>query len=121
MRRRRGTRRGSRGEAGAPALGPLYPLQLVVHAGLLGVFVATFLPLFTDLVPAFAIAESFVPHLAILALALTLPALLFRPRWFALLGPIALLWNLVVLRPYLPLGLDSSGAVAEAKTPVLKV
>ncbi|MBW8882436.1 MAG: endonuclease/exonuclease/phosphatase family protein, partial [Asticcacaulis sp.] len=81
-------------------------------------FIASFLPLFTDLVPAFAILESFAPQLAGVGLALTLPALLFRPRWFALLGPIALAWNLVILWPYLPLG---GASVAATKAPVLKV
>src|SRR4051812_8428538 len=110
--------------------GLTYPLKLVIHVGLLGVFVGSFAPLFTDAVPALATFESFLPHLTAVALILTLPALLFRPRWFALLGPIAVAWNIGTIWPYLPLDgspdLGASGAVADAATagnagPVLKV
>jgi len=80
----------------------LYPVQLIVHIGLLGVFVGSFAPLFMNLMPALATFESFYPHLAVASLLLTLPALLFRPRWFALLGPIAFAWSVANILPYLP-------------------
>src|SRR4051794_25436059 len=94
-----------------------YPPKLLIHAGLLGVFAGSFAPLFTDAVPALATFESFLPHLTAVALILTLAALLFRPRWFALLGPIAVAWNIGTIWPYLPLDgspdLGASGAVAD--------
>lgn len=93
-----------------------YPVQLLVHTGLLGLVVASAAPLFADRLPPLAALESFRPHLAAAGLLLALPALLFRPRWFALAGPLAFAWNIGPVWPYLPLDgiLGRAGAVADA-------
>jgi endonuclease/exonuclease/phosphatase (EEP) superfamily protein YafD len=99
----------------------LYPVRLVVHAVLLGVFVASFSPFFSETLPGLAVFESFLPQLAAAALLLTLPALLFRPRWFAMLGPIAFAWNIATVWSYLPWPHAETGASAEDAAPALKV
>jgi endonuclease/exonuclease/phosphatase (EEP) superfamily protein YafD len=115
----------------------VYPVQIVVHGGLLAVFAASFAPLFARSLSALATFESFLPHLAAASLILALLALLFRPRWIAILGPIAFAWNIATVWPYLPLdglfggwfGTLSHDAVADATpdaagasaAPVLKV
>jgi endonuclease/exonuclease/phosphatase (EEP) superfamily protein YafD len=129
---RRG-RFGSRGRPGryaaaAPARGIaaaiLYPLQLLVHLGLIGIFIGSFAPLFAAGVPPLAALESFLPHMTAASLPLTLLALCFRPRWIAVLGPLVFAWNIGTIWPYLPIAAPSvaQGAVADAKPgTVLKV
>jgi endonuclease/exonuclease/phosphatase (EEP) superfamily protein YafD len=130
MRRGRFGLRGRPGryESASPALGIvaaiLYPLQLFVHLGLIGIFVGSFAPLFAASVPPFATFESFLPHMAAASLPLTLLGLCFRPRWLAGLGPLVFAWNIGTIWPYLPINAPAvtDGAVAEAKAgTVLKV
>jgi endonuclease/exonuclease/phosphatase (EEP) superfamily protein YafD len=100
----------------------LYPVQLGVHAGLLGVFVGSFAPLLADQFPPLATFESFLLHLTLASLPLALAALCFRPRWFALLGLLAFLWNIGPLWPYLPFHATPTAEPGEADTaPKLKV
>ena len=104
----------------------LYPVKLVVQVALLGVTLASFAPVFADRLPVFAVFESFLPQLAVVALALTLPALLFRPRWLAILGPVAVAWNIAAVWSYLPwqggtTQASAEGASAADEAPVLKV
>lgn len=105
------TRFGSRGRPGRygsawPAssilAALLYPLQLGVHAGLLGIFFGSFAPLLAHQFPPLATFESFLLHMTLASLPLALAALCFRPRWFALLGLLAFAWNIGPLWPYLP-------------------
>lgn len=99
----------------------LYPVQLFVHVGLIGIFLGSFAPLLAHQVPPLATFESFQLHLTLASLPLAALALLFRPRWFALLGLLAFAWNIVPLWPYLPFqepALESAGAES---TPKLKV
>jgi endonuclease/exonuclease/phosphatase (EEP) superfamily protein YafD len=105
---RRG-RLGSRGWAGRDASPAqrlaaivLYPVKLLVHVGLLGIALGTVAPLLADRIPPLATFESFMPHMAAASLPLGLLALCFRPRWFALLAPIAFLWNIMAIWPYMP-------------------
>jgi endonuclease/exonuclease/phosphatase (EEP) superfamily protein YafD len=86
-----------------------YPLQLLVHLGLIGIAVASVAPLLADWLPPLATFESFRLHMAVASLPLAVLALLFRPRWLAVLGPLAFAWNIVTVWPYLPL----HGAAAE--------
>jgi len=97
-----------------------YPVQLVAHLGLIGIAVASVAPLLADRLPPLATFESFRLHMAVASLPLALLAFCFRPRWFAVLGPLAFAWNIATVWPYLPLhgaevGL-ADGAVADAKT-----
>jgi endonuclease/exonuclease/phosphatase (EEP) superfamily protein YafD len=96
----------------------LYPVQLFVHVGLIGIFIGSFAPLLGHQVPPLATFESFLPQMAAAALPLAALALLFRPRWLALLGLLAFAWNIGTVWPYLPLG---SPAPAEADGAALKV
>jgi len=82
----------------------LYPVKLAVQLGLIGVTVASFLPVLLPQVPFFVSLESFTPQLVILGAILTVAAVLFRPRVLALVGPLGLAWNLAILWPYLPVG-----------------
>jgi endonuclease/exonuclease/phosphatase (EEP) superfamily protein YafD len=85
---------------------------MLVHLGLLGIFVGSFAPLFADSVPPFATFESFLPHMAAASLPLTILGLCFRPRWLAVLGPLVFAWNIVTIWPYLPI---HEPAIAETK------
>jgi endonuclease/exonuclease/phosphatase (EEP) superfamily protein YafD len=119
---RRG-RFGSRGWAqGSPAqriaASVLYPVQLLVHVGLLGIAVGSFAPLLADRIPPLATFESFLPHMTAASLPLGLLALFFRPRWFAVLAPLVFAWNIVTIWPYLPLHASDA---ATAAGPRLKV
>jgi endonuclease/exonuclease/phosphatase (EEP) superfamily protein YafD len=96
----------------------LYPVKLLVHLGLLGVFLGSFAPLFAHQMPAFATFESFLPHMTAASLPLALLALCFRPRWLAVLGPLVFLWNIGTIWPYLPIG---EPVAAEAEGVPLKV
>jgi endonuclease/exonuclease/phosphatase (EEP) superfamily protein YafD len=123
----RRTRFGSRGLAGADASAAprvlaavFYPVKLVVHGALLGTAVASVAPLLADYLPPLASFESFRLHMAVASLPLALLALCFRPRAFAVLGPLVFAWNIVTVWPYLPLrgaepGL-ANGAAADAGT-----
>lgn len=97
----------------------LYPLQIVVHLGLIGIFVGSFAPLFADSVPPFATFESFLPHMTAASLPLTLLGLCFRPRWLAALGPLAFAWNIGTIWPYLPI--DAPAAAEASAGTALKV
>jgi endonuclease/exonuclease/phosphatase (EEP) superfamily protein YafD len=96
----------------------LYPVKLVVHLGLLGIFVGSFAPLFARQMPAFATFEAFLPHMTAASLPLAALALCFRPRWLAALGPLVFLWNIGAIWPYLPIG---APAAAETEGAALKV
>ena len=114
------------GRGGSPSLlGPVlaaifYPVKLLVHVGLLGITFGSLAPLLGDRFPPFATFESFLMQMTAASLPLALLALCFRPRWFAILGPLVFAWNIGTLWPYLPLhepdGLLANGAVADAKT-----
>jgi endonuclease/exonuclease/phosphatase (EEP) superfamily protein YafD len=96
----------------------LYPVQLFVHVGLIGIFLGSFAPLLAHQVPPLATFESFRLHMAVAALPLAVLALLFHPRWLGLLGLLAFAWNIGTVWPYLPLG---SPAPVEAEGTTLKV
>ena len=89
----------------------LYPVKLVVHLGLLGIFVGSFAPLFARQMPAFAIFEAFLPHMTAVSLPLAALALCFRPRWLAVLGVLVFLWNIGTIWPYLPIGAPAAAEV----------
>ena len=123
----RRTRFGSRGRPGRLASGAategivaaiLYPVKLLVHAGLIGILVGSFAPLFANQIPPLATFESFLPHMTVASLPLAVLALCFRPRWLAVLGPLAFLWNIGTIWPYLPIG---TPATAESQGSTLKV
>jgi endonuclease/exonuclease/phosphatase (EEP) superfamily protein YafD len=121
----RRTRFGSRGWAGASdapwrrvAAGVFYPVQLLVHLGLIGIAVASVAPLLAGSLPPLASFESFRLHMAVASLPLTVLALAFRPRWLAVLGPLAFAWNIVPVWPWLPM---HDTAVAAQDRPHLKV
>ncbi|GAB2177864.1 endonuclease/exonuclease/phosphatase family protein [Dongia sp. agr-C8] len=94
----------------------LYPVQLLVHVGLIGIFLGSFAPLLAHQIPPLATFEAFLPHMTATSLPLALLALLFRPRWLALLGPLAFAWNIGTIWPYLPLA--STTTVEAAGTPL---
>jgi endonuclease/exonuclease/phosphatase (EEP) superfamily protein YafD len=96
----------------------LYPLKLIAHLGLLGVFVGSFAPLLANQIPPLATFESFLPHMTAASLPLALLALCFRPRWLAVLGPLVFLWNIGTIWPYLPIG---TAATAQSEGTALKV
>ncbi|HVY99624.1 MAG TPA: endonuclease/exonuclease/phosphatase family protein [Dongiaceae bacterium] len=107
---------GSRGDAspGRRLFGALvYPLKIVIQAGLLGAAVATLAPLLAGATPLLGIFEAFRLQLCVGGALLTVLGLLFRPRAMALLGVLAVAWNLAILWPYLPLG-GATPAVAAA-------
>jgi len=118
------TRFGSRGRprfaSGAATEGIvatiLYPVKLLAHLGLLGVFAGSFAPLFANQIPPLATFESFLPHMTAASLPLALLALCFRPRWLAVLGPLVFLWNIGTIWPYLPIG--TSEATTSEGTPL---
>jgi endonuclease/exonuclease/phosphatase (EEP) superfamily protein YafD len=120
MRRTRFGLRGGAGAADAPwrrvGAGIFYPLRLLVHLGLLGIAAASVAPLLAGSLPPLASFESFRLHMAVASLPLAVLALAFRPRWLALLGPLAFAWNIVPVWPYLPLHQPelTGGAVADA-------
>ncbi|WP_395019371.1 endonuclease/exonuclease/phosphatase family protein [Dongia sp.] len=101
----------------------LYPIQLLVHVGLIGVFVGSFAPLLAHQFPPLATLESFLLHITLASLPLTLLGLLFRPRWLALLGLLAFAWNIFPLWPYLPfhapVTAESAGLEAAPKLKVV--
>jgi endonuclease/exonuclease/phosphatase (EEP) superfamily protein YafD len=100
----------------------LYPVQLVVHLGLIGVFVGSFAPLLAQQVPPLATFESFLPHMTAAGLPLALLALCFRPRWLAVLGPLTFAWNIATIWPWLPIHPPVADADAKARAgAVLKV
>jgi endonuclease/exonuclease/phosphatase (EEP) superfamily protein YafD len=122
----RRTRFGSKGRLGGFASSPtgeivaaiLYPVKLLVHLGLLGVFVGSFAPLFANQIPPLATFESFLPHMTIASLPLALLALCFQPRWLAVLGPLVFLWNIGTIWPYLPIGAPAAAEITAAGKPL---
>jgi endonuclease/exonuclease/phosphatase (EEP) superfamily protein YafD len=103
---------------GSIAAAVFYPVQLLVHVGLLGIAVGSFAPLLADFVPPLAAFESFLPHMTAASLPLGLLALFFRPRWFAVLAPLVFVWNIFTIWSYLPLH-EPAESVADG--PRLKV
>jgi endonuclease/exonuclease/phosphatase (EEP) superfamily protein YafD len=97
-----------------------YPVKLLVHVGLLGITIGSFAPLLSDRFPPFATFEAFLMQMTAVSLPLAVLALCFRPRWFAILGPLVFAWNIGTVWPYLPWhepeGLVAGGAVADAAT-----
>jgi endonuclease/exonuclease/phosphatase (EEP) superfamily protein YafD len=95
--------RGSDDSLGRRVLAVLaYPPRLVVQGGLLVAALATVAPLLAGVAPVLAMFESFRLQLCVGGAALAVLGLLFRPRWMAMLGVLALAWNLAILWPYLP-------------------
>lgn len=95
--------------------------KTAIMLGLLALAAASLAPLFDRFAPALAIAEHFALQILGAAVLLTLLALLFKLRAWAVAGSAIALFNLVIVWPFLPLPGAVQAAPAVAARPGLRV